>query len=127
MSLTNVFLRRSSVTVQWLRTLKCDRTKPKFYYAFRLISSRRSVRIKLDKVKVKVKVKVMLRPTVCRHSPSWYQAPTWDPRIIFPIFSSIIFFFTVSGLLMWGALTDEKSGLYFSVFAWHRQCSLSQF
>jgi hypothetical protein len=36
------------------------------------------------------------------------------------------FFFTVSGLLMWGALSDEKSGLYFSVFAEHRQRSLSQ-
>jgi hypothetical protein len=27
---------------------------------------------------------------------------------------------------MWGALSDEKSGLYFSVFAGHRQRSLSQ-
>jgi hypothetical protein len=31
------------------------------------------------------------------------------------------FFFTVSGLLMLGALSDEKSGLYFSVFVVHRQ------
>jgi hypothetical protein len=30
------------------------------------------------------------------------------------------------GLLMWGAISDEKSGLYFSVFAGHRQRSLSQ-
>jgi hypothetical protein len=36
------------------------------------------------------------------------------------------FFFTVSGLLMWGTLSDEKSGLYFSIFAWHRQRSLSE-
>jgi hypothetical protein len=33
---------------------------------------------------------------------------------------------TVSGLLMWGTLSDEKSGLYFSVFAGYRQRSLSQ-
>jgi hypothetical protein len=36
------------------------------------------------------------------------------------------FFFTLSGLLMWGALSDEKSGLYFSVFARHRQRNPSQ-
>jgi hypothetical protein len=28
--------------------------------------------------------------------------------------------------MMWDALSDENSGLYFSVFAWHRQHSLSQ-
>jgi hypothetical protein len=28
--------------------------------------------------------------------------------------------------LMWGSLSDEKSGLYFSVFVGHRQRSLSQ-
>jgi hypothetical protein len=27
---------------------------------------------------------------------------------------------------MWGSLSDEKSGLYFSVFAGHRQLILSQ-
>jgi hypothetical protein len=58
-------------------------------------------------------------------SLSWYQAPTWDPQPIFPILFLIIFL-AVSGLLMWGALSDEKSGLYFSVFAGHRQHSLSQ-
>jgi hypothetical protein len=31
------------------------------------------------------------------------------------------------GLLMWGDLFDEKSGLWFSVFAGHRESSLSQF
>jgi hypothetical protein len=36
------------------------------------------------------------------------------------------YFYTVAGLLMWGALSDEKSGLYFSVFAGHRQRNLSQ-
>jgi hypothetical protein len=35
------------------------------------------------------------------------------------IFSHSLFdyFLTVSGLLMWGALSDEKSGLYFSVLS----------
>jgi hypothetical protein len=41
-------------------------------------------------------------------------------------FPFYIFFFTVSGLLMWGALSDEKSGLYFLVFAGHRQRRRSQ-
>jgi hypothetical protein len=36
------------------------------------------------------------------------------------------YFWTVAGLLMWGTLSDEKSGLYFSAFAGHRQRSLSQ-
>jgi large-conductance mechanosensitive channel len=38
----------------------------------------------------------------------------------------LIIFLTVSALLMRGALSDEKSGLYFSVFAGHRQRSRSQ-
>jgi hypothetical protein len=57
-------------------------------------------------------------------SPSWSQALIWDPRQIFPILSLIIVL-TVSGLLMWGTLSDEKLGLYFSVFAGHSQHSLS--
>jgi hypothetical protein len=56
---------------------------------------------------------------------SWREAPIWDLRPIFPILSLIIFRHFL-GLLMWGALSDEKSGLYFSVFAAHRQRSLSQ-
>jgi hypothetical protein len=36
------------------------------------------------------------------------------------------YFKTVTGLLMWGALSDKKSDLYFSIFAGHRQRSLSQ-
>jgi hypothetical protein len=32
----------------------------------------------------------------------------------------------VSVLLMWGALSDEKSGLYFPVFVEHRQRRISQ-
>jgi hypothetical protein len=36
------------------------------------------------------------------------------------------YFWTVSGLLIWAALSDEKPGLHFSVFTGHRQRSLSQ-
>jgi hypothetical protein len=36
------------------------------------------------------------------------------------------FFLAVSGLLMWGTLSDEKSSLYCSGFATHHQGSLSQ-
>jgi hypothetical protein len=36
------------------------------------------------------------------------------------------YFWIVAGLLMWGALSDEKSGVYFSFFVGHRQRSLSQ-
>jgi hypothetical protein len=57
-------------------------------------------------------------------SPSWCQAPIWNPRPFFP-HSLFDYFYTVSGLLMWGALSDDKSSLYFSVFSGHRQRSLS--
>jgi hypothetical protein len=45
-------------------------------------------------------------------NPSWCQEPIRDPRSIFPLLS-LIFFPTVSGLLLWGALSVEKSSLYF--------------
>jgi hypothetical protein len=51
-------------------------------------------------------------------SPSWYQAPTWDPRPILPILDFILFFDTF-GFIDVGALSDEKSGQYFSVFEGH--------
>jgi hypothetical protein len=58
-------------------------------------------------------------------SPSWYQEPTWDQQSIFS-YSFFDYFLTVSVLLMWGALSDEKSDLYFSVFAGHYQRRISQ-
>jgi hypothetical protein len=62
-----------------------------------------------------IKVKVKLRPAVCR-----------PVRLgIFPILSWIIYFDTFGFVDVEGALSDEKSGLYFSVFAGHRQRSLS--
>jgi hypothetical protein len=41
-------------------------------------------------------------------SLSWRQAPIWDLRPIF--------FLTAAGLLMWGALSDERTGLSFTVY-----------
>jgi hypothetical protein len=48
-------------------------------------------------------------------SLSWCQAPISDPR---PICSPSIFnyFLTDTDLVMWGALSDEKLGVYFSIF-----------
>jgi hypothetical protein len=58
-------------------------------------------------------------------SLSLCQAPIWDSR---PILLLLLFncFLTVTGILMWGALSDEKSGLKFSVVAKHRQRSPSR-
>jgi hypothetical protein len=59
-----------------------------------------------------VKVKVILRPTVCRSVRLGIRNPPGTRDQFFPF--SI--FFTVKGSLIWGALSDEKSGQYFSVF-----------
>jgi hypothetical protein len=72
----------------------------------------------------KVKVKVILRPTVSRPVRPGVRHPYLTRNQFFPFV--LWFSLTVSGLLMWGALSDEKSGLYFSVFSRHRQRSLSQ-
>jgi hypothetical protein len=68
------------------------------------VSSIRSI----VKVKVKVKVKVMLRPTVPLASLSWNKAPIWGLR------PDLYYCWTVAGLLMWGALSDERTGLLFA-------------
>jgi hypothetical protein len=54
-------------------------------------------------------------------SPSWFRAPIWVPRTDF-YYSQ-----TVTGLLMWGALSNERTGLLFTIAAGPRQCSHSQF
>jgi hypothetical protein len=50
-------------------------------------------------------------------SLSWYQAPTWGPR------PDIYYCQTDAGLLMWGALSDKKTGLSFTIAAGPRQRS----
>jgi hypothetical protein len=56
----------------------------------------------------KVKVKVMLRPTVHSANLSWNKAPSWGLR------PDLYYFHTVAGLLMWGVLSDERTGLSFA-------------
>jgi hypothetical protein len=62
----------------------------------------------LTKLKVKVKVKVMLRPTVPSASLSWNKAHIWGLR------PDLYYCWTVAGLLMWSALSDERTGLSFA-------------
>jgi hypothetical protein len=54
-----------------------------------------------------VKVKVMLRLTVPSASPPWTKAPIWGLR------PDIYLCWTIAGLLTWGALSDERTGLSF--------------
>jgi hypothetical protein len=49
----------------------------------------------------------MLRPTVQSASLSWNKAPFWGLR------PDLYYCQTVAGLLMWGALPDERTGLSF--------------
>jgi hypothetical protein len=53
-------------------------------------------------------VKVMLRPTVQSASLSWNKAPIWGLR------PELYYCQTVAGLLMWGALSNERTGLSFA-------------
>jgi hypothetical protein len=66
---------------------------------------------------VKVKVKVMLRPTAQSASPSWNKAPVWGLR------SDFYYCQTVAGLLMLGAISDERMGVSFTISAGPRQRS----
>jgi hypothetical protein len=53
-------------------------------------------------------------------SLSWNKAPIWDLRPHF------YYCQTVAGLLMWGALSDERTGLSFTIAAGFRQRSHSR-
>jgi hypothetical protein len=56
----------------------------------------------------KVQVRVMLRPTVQSASASWNKAPIWGLK------PELYYCQTVAGLLMCGALSDERTGLSFA-------------
>jgi hypothetical protein len=53
-------------------------------------------------------------------SLSWCQAPIWGRRLDF------CYCQTVAGLLMWGALSDERTGLSFTIAAGPSQRSHSR-
>jgi hypothetical protein len=50
-------------------------------------------------------------------SLSWNKAPTWGLR------PDLYYCLTVAGLLVWGALSDERTGLPFAIATGPRQCS----
>jgi hypothetical protein len=50
----------------------------------------------------------MLRPTVPSAIPSWSKTPIWGLR------PDHYYCWTVAGLLVWGALSDERTGLSFA-------------
>jgi hypothetical protein len=51
-------------------------------------------------------------------SLSWNKAPIWGLR------PDLDYCLTVAGLLIWGALSDERTGLSFAIATGPRQCSL---
>jgi hypothetical protein len=54
---------------------------------------------------------VILRLTVRRLvSLSWHKAPIWGLR------PNLYYCQTIAALLMWGALSDERMGLYFTMY-----------
>jgi hypothetical protein len=55
-----------------------------------------------------LKVKVMLPPTVSRTVLSWNKAPIWG------LTPDLYYWMTVVGLLMWGALSNERTCLSFA-------------
>jgi hypothetical protein len=65
---------------------------------------------------------VMLRPTVQSTSLSWNKAPIWDLRPDFCYCQTV----AVAGLFMWGALSDERTSLSFTIAAGPRQSSHSR-
>jgi hypothetical protein len=52
-------------------------------------------------------------------SPSWNKAPIWGLQ------PNLYYCQTVAGLLMWGAVSDESTGLSFTIAAGPRQRSHS--
>jgi hypothetical protein len=68
----------------------------------------------------RLSLSLMLRPTVSRPVLSLNKAPIWDLRPDF------YYCQTVAGLLMWGALSDERTGLSFTIATGPRQRSHSR-
>jgi hypothetical protein len=51
-------------------------------------------------------------------SLSWNKAPSWG------LLPDLEYCLTVAGLLIWNALSDERTGLSFAIATGPRQCSL---
>jgi hypothetical protein len=66
-----------------------------------------------------IRVKIMLQPTVQSVSPSWNKAPIWGLR------PDLYYCQTVAGLLMWGALSDERTGLSFARLQYYQSRIIS--
>jgi hypothetical protein len=62
----------------------------------------------------------MLRQRAQSPSLSWNKAPIWGFR------PDLYYCQTVACLLMWGVLSDERTGLSFAIAAGPRQCSHSR-
>jgi hypothetical protein len=95
-----------------LRTCSFSR----FFYDFCLLSTI----LLLNLIQVKIKVEVMLRPTLSRPVCFGVKPPIWDPR---PHFFHCQ---TVSSSMMWGALSDKRTCLPFTIAAGPRQRSHSR-
>jgi hypothetical protein len=67
------------------------------------------LRLTCERTLLSVQPSLMLRPTI-RRPLSWNKAPIWGLR---PDFISQ----TAAGLLIWGALSDERTGLSFTISA----------
>jgi hypothetical protein len=67
--------------------------------------------ISFDTNKLSLSLSLMLRPTVQSVSLTWNEAPIWGLRPDF------YYRETVPGLLIWGALSDERTGLSFTIAA----------
>jgi hypothetical protein len=75
---------------------------------------------RIDKLLLIVKVKIRLRPTVSRPVYFGVKPPSWTQD------QSFVTVTTVAGLLMCGALFDDRTGLLFITAAGLRQRSRSQ-
>jgi hypothetical protein len=79
-----------------------------FFFGPNLYSTARSFYYAL----IQLSLSLVLRLTVSRPlSLSWNKAPIWALR------SDLYYFQTVAGLLMWGALSDERTGPVFGIAA----------
>jgi hypothetical protein len=91
----------------------CRSYTPRHWVPFSSPTTRRAMMEVLEPTSTRgsttqVKVEVMLRPTVQSASPSWNKEPIWGLR------PDLYYCQTVTGLLIWGAISDERTGRSFA-------------